>query len=47
METLSLVLHEKQTCSDLRGSVMMPVIFLQMTLNKCKKKTDKMDYLDN
>ena len=40
MQTLYLVLHEKQTCSDLRGSVMM-VILLQMTLNKCKKKKDK------
>ena len=35
MQTLYLVLHEKQTCSDLRGSVMM-VIFVPMTLSKCK-----------
>ena len=48
MQTLYLVLHEKHTFSDLRGSVMMPVIFLQMTLNKCqKKKNDKMDNLHN
>ena len=40
METLYLMLHEKQTCSDQRGSVMM-VIFPQMTLNKCKKKKKK------
>ena len=35
MQTLYLVLHEKQTCSDLRGSVMM-IIFLPVTLSKCK-----------
>ena len=37
MQTLYLVLQEKQTCSDLRGSVMM-VSLLQMTLGKCKKR---------
>ena len=45
MQTLYLVLHEEQTCSDLRGSVTM-VILLYMSLNKCKK-TDKMDNLHN
>ena len=44
MQTLYLVLHEKQTCSDLRGSVMM-VILLQMTLSKCKKKTKWIIYI--
>ena len=38
MQTLYLVLHEKQTCSDLQSSVMM-VILLQMNLNNVKKKT--------
>ena len=45
MQSLYLVLHKKQTCSDLRGSVMM-VILLQMTLSK-RKKNDKMDNLHN
>ena len=47
MQTLYSELHEKQTSSDLRGSVMM-VILLKMRLNKFeKKKTDKMDNLHN
>ena len=37
MQTLYLVLHEKETCSDLQGSVIM-VILLQMTFNKCKRR---------
>ena len=37
MQTLYLVLHEKQTCRDLRGSVMM-VILLQMALSKREKR---------
>ena len=44
MQTLYLVLHEKQTCSDLRGSVMM-VILLQMTLSKRKKKIKWIIYI--
>ena len=46
MQTLYLVLNEKQSSSDLRGSVMM-VILLQMRLNKFWKKKDKMDNLHN
>ena len=46
MQTLYSELHEKQTSSDLRGSVMM-VILLKMRLNKFEKKTDKMDNLHN
>ena len=46
MQTLYLVLHEKQTCRDLRGSVMM-VISWQMTSNKCVKEKHKMDNLHN
>ena len=46
MQTLYSELHEKHTCSDLRGSVMM-VILLKMRLNKFEKKTDKMDNLHN
>ena len=37
MQTLYSELHEKQTSSDLRGSVMM-VILLKMRLNKFEKK---------
>ena len=37
MQTLYLVLHEKQTCSDLQVSLIM-VIFLQMTFNKCNRR---------
>ena len=40
MQTLYSVLHEKQTSSDLRGSVMM-VILLKMRLNKFEKKQTK------
>ena len=40
MQTLYSELHEKQTSSDLRGSVMM-VILLKMRLNKFEKKQTK------
>ena len=40
MQTLYSELHEKQTSSDLRGSVMM-VILLKMRLNKFEKTQTK------
>ena len=45
MQTLYLVLHEKQTCSDLQGSVIM-VILLQMNFNKCKRRQSGSDLHD-
>ena len=44
MKTLHLVLHEKQVCSEPRGSVMM-VMLLQMTLSKRKKKIKWIIYI--